>query len=319
MHAPRRSRGRSVRGPQAIASRAAERQSSPRVSDRVAVPPGPKCHTPPVTWCMTKQSADHRIARLAARQAGTFSRSQALAVGMTDSSALRRIRSSRWIVLHPGVYLLAGAPPTWHTEIWARVLAAGPLTTVTHEYAVRIHGSPHVATRPITLSAPHGTHPRVRRCRHPPDRRPAGQSDHPDRRPSGQQSRSCRRRGHGHRGAPPVGAGARRPRVRPSHDLRGRRRGAGPGGAARQARGGGARSDARRAVRGGRALRQRARTGIVRGAGGRRPPGASATARAPGARRRRGPRRRGVRRLPPHHRGRRSPLAHPGRPPAPRP
>ncbi len=110
---------------------------------------------------MAKQSADVRIARLAARQAGTFSRAQALAVGMTDSSILRRIRSGRWTVLLPGVYLLSGVPPAWHSEVWAAVLAAGPLATVTHETALRLHGSPHVALRPITLTVPHGAHPRV--------------------------------------------------------------------------------------------------------------------------------------------------------------
>jgi hypothetical protein len=111
---------------------------------------------------MTKPDIDARIARLATRQAGTFSRAQALAVGMTDSSMLRRIRSQRWIVVHPGVYLLAGVPASWHTEVWAALLAAGPLATVTHETAVRLHGSPHTAPRPITLTVPHGAHPRVR-------------------------------------------------------------------------------------------------------------------------------------------------------------
>jgi very-short-patch-repair endonuclease len=110
---------------------------------------------------VAKQTADPRIARLAARQAGTFSRAQALAVGMTDSSMLRRIRGGRWVVLHPGVYLLDGVRPTWHSEIWAAALAAGPLATVTHETALRLHGSPHVPSRPITLTVPHGAHPRV--------------------------------------------------------------------------------------------------------------------------------------------------------------
>ena len=110
---------------------------------------------------MTDSTVDARIARLAVRQCGPFSRAQALAVGMTDSSMLRRIRSGRWIVLHPGVYLLAGVAPTWNTEIWAALLAAGPVASVTHETAMRLAGSPHVASRPITLTAPHGTHPRV--------------------------------------------------------------------------------------------------------------------------------------------------------------
>lgn len=55
------------------------RQSLPRLP-RLGGTPGrdagePKCHTPAVTWCMAKQSADPRIARLAARQAGRPARS----------------------------------------------------------------------------------------------------------------------------------------------------------------------------------------------------------------------------------------------------
>jgi hypothetical protein len=110
---------------------------------------------------MTKLNMDARIARFAARQGGTFSRAQALAVGMSDSSMLRRIRSGRWIVVHPGVYFLAGVPPTWHAEVWAALLAASPMATVTHETSTRLHGSPHVSPRPITLTTPHGAHPRV--------------------------------------------------------------------------------------------------------------------------------------------------------------
>lgn len=110
---------------------------------------------------MTKHSIDALIARPAVRQCGVFSRAQALAVGMTDSSILRRLRSGRWLTLHPGVYLLAGVPPTWHTEIWAALLAAGRSASVTHETALRLAGSPHIAPRPITLTVPHGAHPRV--------------------------------------------------------------------------------------------------------------------------------------------------------------
>jgi hypothetical protein len=57
---------------------------------------------------------------------------------------------------------LAGVPPTWHGEVWAALLAVGPMATVTHETALRVHGSEHVAPRPVTLTVPHGGHPRVR-------------------------------------------------------------------------------------------------------------------------------------------------------------
>ena len=70
---------------------------------------------------MTKANLDALVAQIALRQCGVYSRAQALALGMTDSSMFRRIRADRWIVLYPGVYLLAGVAPSWHAEIWAAV------------------------------------------------------------------------------------------------------------------------------------------------------------------------------------------------------
>jgi hypothetical protein len=110
---------------------------------------------------MTTSAVDSRIARIAARQAGRFSRAQALAVGITDSSALRRLRAGRWERVHPGVYALSGAPPSWIGDVWAAVLATGPLAAVTHETAIRLHGSEHVARLPVTLTIPHGGHARI--------------------------------------------------------------------------------------------------------------------------------------------------------------
>jgi hypothetical protein len=108
------------------------------------------------------QHRDARIARLGARQGAVFSRAQAHTVGFTDPSIQRRVRSGTWERDHQGVYRLAGAPRTWQSEIWAALLAAGPLAAVTHETALRLHGSEHVPTRPLTLTVAHGGHPRVR-------------------------------------------------------------------------------------------------------------------------------------------------------------
>jgi Protein of unknown function (DUF559)/Transcriptional regulator, AbiEi antitoxin len=110
---------------------------------------------------MTSSTIDSRIARIAARQAGRLSRAQALAVGITDSSLLRRLRAGRWERVHPGVYALSGAPPTWIGDVWAAVLATGPLCSVTHETAIRMHGSEHVAPLPVTLTIPQGGHARI--------------------------------------------------------------------------------------------------------------------------------------------------------------
>lgn len=106
-------------------------------------------------------TCDARAARLATRQSGHLSRAQAMSLGFSNSAIKRRLQRGAWDRAHPGVYRISGAPSTWLGEIWAALLAAGPLATVTHETSVRISGSSHVAPRPITLTVPHGAHPRV--------------------------------------------------------------------------------------------------------------------------------------------------------------
>ena len=110
---------------------------------------------------MTHSTPDARIARLASRQASTFARAQAHVVGFTDSSIKRRLRSGRWERVHPGVYRLAGVASSWAGEVWAGLLAAGPLAVVTHETALGLHGSSHVPPRPVTVTVPHGGHARL--------------------------------------------------------------------------------------------------------------------------------------------------------------
>ena len=98
---------------------------------------------------------------LAARQASAFSRQQALALGATDPMIARRLRSERWVRVHPGVYVLAGSPPSWLRDVWCAFLAVGPAATVTHETALRLHGVERVPPRPMTLTVRHGSHARI--------------------------------------------------------------------------------------------------------------------------------------------------------------
>jgi Transcriptional regulator, AbiEi antitoxin/Protein of unknown function (DUF559) len=112
--------------------------------------------------CMTVSPGfDNRISLLASRQGSAFSRHQALAAGATDPMIARRIRSGRWTRTHPGVYVLAGSSPSWIQEVWCTWLAAGASATVTHESALRLYGVERTAPRPITLTAPHGSHARI--------------------------------------------------------------------------------------------------------------------------------------------------------------
>ena len=68
---------------------------------------------------------DARIARLAERQHGAFTRRDALSCGFTPKTIDHRIETRRWIPAHPGVYLMAGAPKSFEQDVMRVVLAAG--------------------------------------------------------------------------------------------------------------------------------------------------------------------------------------------------
>lgn len=104
---------------------------------------------------------DTRVALLAERQCGAFSRMQALAIGATDPTMQRRVRMGRWSRPYPGVYVVAGAPPSWRQEVWCAYLAAGTDAVVSHETALRLHEIDLVPPRPITLTVAHGGHARL--------------------------------------------------------------------------------------------------------------------------------------------------------------
>jgi Protein of unknown function (DUF559) len=106
---------------------------------------------------------DRRIATIAAGQAGALARAQALPAGMTDRMISHRLATGRWTFLHPGVYAVAGAPPSWLGDVWGARLAAGPQAVASHETALLLRGveDRHVPRHPVRLIVPHGTHPRV--------------------------------------------------------------------------------------------------------------------------------------------------------------
>jgi len=69
-------------------------------------------------------SPDARIAAVAARQHGAFSRAQALRAGLTPHAISHRRRSGRWLDLHRAAYAIAGSP-TEERRIMAAVLSLG--------------------------------------------------------------------------------------------------------------------------------------------------------------------------------------------------
>lgn len=69
----------------------------------------------PVDWTSLQRCAD--------RQHGVLSRGQCLAAGLDDEFLQWRVRSRRWVRLHPGVYLTKPGKDGWKTTAMAALLA----------------------------------------------------------------------------------------------------------------------------------------------------------------------------------------------------
>lgn len=83
-------------------------------------------------------SSEERLIRIAERQWGVFSRQQALACGVSESAAGRRIARGSWRRIHLGVYRVAGTPCTPESRIVAATLGAGRGSCVSHRTAGRL-------------------------------------------------------------------------------------------------------------------------------------------------------------------------------------
>lgn len=73
---------------------------------------------------------DARLSTLARNQYGCFSRAQATEIGFSARMIQYRVQREIWLALHPGVYAIAGSPPTWEQAqmaacLWSRGLSAG--------------------------------------------------------------------------------------------------------------------------------------------------------------------------------------------------
>jgi very-short-patch-repair endonuclease len=84
--------------------------------------------------------AERALAELAALQHGLVDRAQAGELGFGDSSIHKRCCAGSLRALHPGVYVVGGAPDTWHQRMLGACMAAGGLAVASHRSAARIWG-----------------------------------------------------------------------------------------------------------------------------------------------------------------------------------
>lgn len=106
------------------------------------------------------RSIDESLDALASIQHGTISRLQSLDLGATPRMIQTRVRSRRWIRVHPGVYRTAGAPDTWLARAWAAHLAR-PDALISHQAAARLHRMRYVDGAPVSISEPRPRGPLV--------------------------------------------------------------------------------------------------------------------------------------------------------------
>ncbi|MFD7160806.1 hypothetical protein ACFV9C_39905 [Kribbella sp. NPDC059898] len=87
-----------------------------------------------------EEASARSFGELRRRQAGAFSRAQAIAHGITDKVLLGRRRGRQVQRVHTGVYVDFTGPLPWETRMWAAWLSCGPSAALTGTTALRRYG-----------------------------------------------------------------------------------------------------------------------------------------------------------------------------------
>jgi hypothetical protein len=88
--------------------------------------------------------------KVAESQYGVISRAQALESGLSRDALTWRLRSKALEVIHPGAYLIAGAPSSWRQSVMAAVLAC-PGSIAACRTAGALHGLMGCRAREIEI------------------------------------------------------------------------------------------------------------------------------------------------------------------------
>jgi predicted transcriptional regulator of viral defense system len=95
-----------------------------------------------------------RLGELARWQAGTISRPQLLAGGLTSQMITTRLERERWQMLYRGVYAVFNGPPPRQSWLWAAVLRAGPGAVLSCHTAAELHGLIDAPAEAIFVTVP---------------------------------------------------------------------------------------------------------------------------------------------------------------------
>lgn len=106
----------------------------------------------------------NKINRLASRQHGVFSGSQARAAGFDKHAVARRLASGDWRQLDYRVFALASATPTWERQLWVALLSR-PIAVVGGQSAAFLHGFRGFKRAKPTIVVPGSSNARSRIAR----------------------------------------------------------------------------------------------------------------------------------------------------------
>lgn len=96
----------------------------------------------------------------ASSQHGLVTWQQLIDAGVAGSTIARWVRAGRLVHVQPRVYRVAGAPVTWHQQVLAAVLAAGPGAAASHRTAAVLWAM--LDQGPIEIVVPRGRTPQLR-------------------------------------------------------------------------------------------------------------------------------------------------------------
>jgi len=100
----------------------------------------------------TERPVDEAVARIAIRQHGLLTRTQALRSGVTPGMIRWRLQSGRWHRVLPKIYRIAGSPPSWRQQASAACLHLGPRAALSFRSAATLCGLVDVRTRRMEVT-----------------------------------------------------------------------------------------------------------------------------------------------------------------------
>lgn len=104
---------------------------------------------------------------IARRQGGVLSRTQLIGAGVDRHRISRMVGSAELLEVRDGVFVCAGAPPTWNQRAWIHLLEVPGPAALSHRTAARLQHAGRFPTSDIdVLVAEEGWHPPITGDRH---------------------------------------------------------------------------------------------------------------------------------------------------------